>query len=305
MFRVCFALMFILTFALSGRAADPAAIKLWPGKAPGEAKNIGPEQVIEPTPGKGDVKRVSNVSEPTITIYSPPKDKNTGTAVVVAPGGGYSILAIEHEGTKVCEWLNSLGVTAVLLKYRVPKREMQMPENLAALQDAQRAISIVRSKHAELGIDPKRVGMLGFSAGGNLTAWTSLAGKRYYDSIDKIDEEFSCEPSFALLIYPAYLVDKGGELKPEYQVRKGSPPMFFAHSSDDGVSSENSVALYLALKKNNVPAELHLYASGGHGYGMNKSTNPCSSWPDRAADWMKSRGLLNPSASSDQKAPKP
>jgi acetyl esterase/lipase len=304
MFRVWFAITLVFTLTLMGRAAEPTTIKLWPGKAPGEKKDIGPEQLIEPKKGQGDVKRVSNVSEPTITIYSPPKDKNTGVTVVVAPGGGYSILAIEHEGTQVCEWLNTLGVTAVLLKYRVPKREMQMPDNLAALQDAQRAISIVRSKQTELGIDPTKVGMLGFSAGGNLTAWTSLAGKRYYDPIDKTDEVFSCEPNFALLIYPAYLVDKGGELKPEYKVWKDSPPMFFAHSSDDGVSSENSVALYRALKKNNVPAELHLYATGGHGYGMNKVPHPCASWPDRAADWMKARGLFNPSASRDPKVPK-
>jgi acetyl esterase/lipase len=293
MFRLASVLTLIFTFALSVRAEEPTAINLWPGRAPGETKDIGPEQVSEPTPGKGDVKRISNVSEPTITIYSPPKDKNTNAAVVVAPGGGYSILAIEHEGTKVCEWLNTLGVTAVLLKYRVPKREMQMPENLAALQDAQRAISLVRSKHTELGIDPKKVGMLGFSAGGYLTAWTCLAGKRYYDHIGKTDE-VSCEPNFALLIYPAYLVDKGGELKPEYTVKKDSPPMFFVHSSNDGVSSENSVALYLALKKNNVPAELHLYAAGGHGYGMNKVGLPCASWPDRAAEWMKARGLFTP-----------
>lgn len=293
MVRVCSVLTLTFALACSGDAAEPTVIKLWPGKAPGETKDIGAEQLIEPKPGQAEVKRISNVSEPTITIYSPPKDKNSGTAVVVAPGGGYSILAIEHEGTQVCEWLNKLGVTAVLLKYRVPKRDMQTPENLAALQDAQRAISIVRGKHTELGIDPTKVGMLGFSAGGNLTAWTSLAGKRYYEPIDKTDET-SCEPNFALLIYPAYLVDKGGTtLKPEYKVKKDSPPMFFVHSSDDGVSSENSVALYSALKKYNVPAELHLYATGGHGYGMSKVPHPCASWPDRAADWMKTRGLLN------------
>jgi acetyl esterase/lipase len=276
---------------LAARAEEPPVIKLWPGKAPGETKDMGPEQVLMPKAGQSEVKRLTNVSEPTITVYSPPKDKNTHTAVVVAPGGGYSILAIEHEGAEVCEWLNKLGVTAVLLKYRVPKREMQMPDNLAALQDAQRAISVVRSKAAEFGIDPKKIGMLGFSAGGNLTAYTSLAEKRYYEPLDKTDEA-SCAPNYALLIYPAYLVDTGGALKPEYKVTKESPPMFFAHSSDDVVSSENSVALYSALKKNRVPAEMHLYASGGHGWGMTKVPHPCASWPDRAGEWMKARGLL-------------
>jgi acetyl esterase/lipase len=292
MSRVCVSFALLLAFAFSARAAEPQVVKLWPEKAPGETKDIGPEKYLEPK-NPNDVKRLSNVSEPTIAIYSPAKDKANGTTVIVAPGGGYSILAIEHEGTQTCEWLQSLGVTAVLLKYRVPKRAMQMPENLAMIQDAQRAISLVRSMQQELKIDPTRVGMLGFSAGGNLTAYTALTKKRMYEKIDKTDEVFAHEPNFALLVYPAYLVDKGGALKPEFEVKKDSPPMFFAHSTDDGVTSEGSVALYLALKKNNVPAELHLYASGGHGYGMRKTAHPCATWPDRAADWLKTRGLLD------------
>jgi acetyl esterase/lipase len=293
--RVCIPLVLTLALALSAQAAEP--IKLWPGKAPGETKDIGPEKVTPPKNDK-DVKRVGNVSEPTITVYAPPKDKANGTAVVVAPGGGYSILAIEHEGTQVCEWLNSLGVTAVLLKYRVPKRPGQTPDNLAMVQDAQRAITLVRSKQTELGIDPTRVGMLGFSAGGHLTACTALTKKRMYEPADKADEVFSHEPNFAILVYPAYLTDKAGKLKPEFEVKPDSPPMFFAHSSDDPVTSEGSVALYMALTKNKVPAELHLYASGGHGYGMRKTGNPSASWPDRAGDWLKSRGLLDKSKPS-------
>lgn len=290
MSRLCFVLALTLAFALSAQAADP--IKLWPGKAPGETKDIGEEKYIEAKKGQLDVKRLTNVSEPSITIFSPPKDKNVGVAVVVAPGGAYSILAIEHEGSDVCEWLNKLGVTAVLLKYRVPKREMQMPENLAMIQDAQRAITLVRGKSKELGVDPAKVGMLGFSAGGNLTAWTALTKKRVYEKVDAADE-ISHLPNFAILVYPAYITDKDGKLKSEFVVDKGSPPMFFAHSSDDGVTSEGSVALYMALKKYNVPSELHLYASGGHGYGMRKIPHPCATWADRAADWMKSRGLLD------------
>ena len=290
MIRLCIPLALAFALALSARAAEPTTVKLWPAKAPGETKDIGAEKYIEAKKGQTEVKRLANVSEPTITIYSPPADKNTGVAVIVAPGGGYSILAIEHEGTDTCEWLTKLGVTAVLLKYRVPKREMQMPDNLAMIQDAQRAVSLVRSMQTELKIDPTRVGMLGFSAGGNLTAWACLTKKRMYDKIDKVDEVFSHEPNFALLVYPGGLIDKGGALKPEFEVKKDSPPMFLAHSSDD--NSENSVAMYMALKKNNVPAELHLYASGGHGYGMRKIPHPCASWPDRAADWMKARGLF-------------
>lgn len=289
MLKIALTLSFTLALALSTQAADP--IKLWPGKAPGETKDLGPEQVTEPK-NANDVKRISNVSEPTITIYAPPKDKNTGVAVVVAPGGGYSILAIEHEGSQVCEWLNTLGVTAVLLKYRVPKREAQTPDNLAMVQDAQRAITLVRSMQKELDINPTKVGMLGFSAGGHLTACTALTKKRMYEGVDKSDETFSHEPNFAILIYPAYLTNKDGKLKPEFEVKPDSPPMFFAHSSDDPVTSVGSVALYMALTKNKVPAELHLYATGGHGYGMRKTKNPSATWPDRAADWMKSRGLF-------------
>ena len=302
MSRLCLILALTLALTLSARAAEPVTHKLWPGKAPGEMKDIGAEKLTEPK-NANDVKRLGNVSEPTVTIYSPPKDKNTGAAVVVAPGGGYSILAIEHEGSDVCEWLNTLGVTAVLLKYRVPKREAQTPDNLAMVQDAQRAITLVRSMQTELGINPTKVGMLGFSAGGHLTVCTALTKKRMYEKVDKADEVFSHEPNFAILVYPAYLTDKEGKLKPEFEVKPDSPPMFFAHSSDDPVTSEGSVALYLALTKNKVPAELHLYATGGHGYGMKKGPNPCATWPDRAADWMKARGLLE-KAKPDPEGPK-
>lgn len=291
MFRALFGFALLLALACAAPAAD--TIKLWPGKAPGETKDIGEEKLIVPKKGQADVKRLGNVSEPTITIYALPKDKANGTVVLVAPGGGYNILAIEHEGTQTCEWLNTLGVTAVLLKYRVPRREAQTPDNLAMVQDAQRAITIIRSKQNELGINATRVGMLGFSAGGHLTVCTALTKKRMYEGVDKADTIFSHEPNFAILVYPAYLTDKDGKLKAEFEVKKDSPPMFFAHSSDDNVTSEGSTALYMALTKNKVPAELHLFASGGHGYGMRKTAHPCAKWPERAGDWLKTRGLLD------------
>ncbi|MFM8272427.1 MAG: alpha/beta hydrolase [Gemmata sp.] len=281
----------VLVAALSARAAEPVQVKLWPGKAPGETKDIGPEKLVEPKKGQLEVKRVGSVSEPTFTVYAPPKDKANGTAVLVAPGGGYNILAIEHEGTQVCEWLNSLGVTAFLLKYRVPKREAQTPDNLAMVQDAQRALSLIRASGKGYGTDPARVGMLGFSAGGHLTVCAALTTKRLYDAVDKSDEQPHL-PNFCVLVYPAYLTDKGGGLKPEFAVTKDSPPMFFAHSSDDPVTSEGSAVLYLALTKNKVPSELHLYETGKHGYGMNKIPHPCATWPARAGDWLKARGLL-------------
>lgn len=283
--------VFALALALPAGAAEPAAVvKLWPGKAPGETADIGPEG-LQPNKAGDTIKRLEKVSEPTVAVYKPAKDKDTGCAVVVAPGGGYSILAIEHEGTAVCDWLNELGVTAVLLKYRVPNRPGLTPANKAAVQDAQRAVSIVRSRAKEWGIDPHRVGMLGFSAGGNLTAWSCCHPKREYDAVDAADKE-PFKPDFAVLIYPGGVIDKGGALKPEFAVTKETPPMCFVHSTDDPVSVENSTALYLALKKAGVPAETHFYSSGGHGYGINKVPHPCASWPARVGDWMTARGVL-------------
>jgi acetyl esterase/lipase len=285
--KLFIASVFAIAFPFTLAAAEPTVVKLWPGKAPGDTKEYTEKEI--PAKKAADVKRVTDVGVPTIAVYKP--EKPNGAAVIVAPGGGYSILAIEHEGTQTCEWLNTLGVTAVLLKYRVPKREMQMPDNLAAIQDAQRAVSLVRASAKDWGVDDNRIGMLGFSAGGNLTAWACLAEKRMYDAIDDADK-LSPKPSFAALIYPAYLVDKDGDLKPEYKVTKESPPMFFVHANDDPVTPLSSTALYSALKKNSVPAEVHIFATGGHGYGMKKSANPVSAWPDRCGDWLKSRGYL-------------
>lgn len=287
------ALVLSLTLALPLSGAGPTVVKLWDGKAPGETKDIGPEALTEPKPGQADVKRLGNVSDPTITVYPAPKDKANGCAVVVAPGGGYSILAIEHEGTQTCEWLNTLGVTAVLLKYRVPKRDLQTPDNLAALQDAQQAILLTRRNAKDWNIDPNRVGMLGFSAGGHLTVCACLADRLHVPHAADVDRR-AYRPDFAVLVYPAYLTDKGGDLKAEFKVTKDAPPTFFAHANDDGVSPLGSAALYAALAKNGVPAELHVYASGGHGFGMRKSAHPIAAWPARCGDWLKARGYLTP-----------
>jgi acetyl esterase/lipase len=274
----------------------PPAIPLWPGEAPGETGSIGEEKDTT-TPKSGKVAgqrviRLGNVSKPTITVYRPAKEKETGTAVVVCPGGGYHILAMDLEGTEVCRWLNDLGVTAVLLKYRVPGRKGK-PRHQAALQDAQRAVGLVRSKAKEWGIDPKRIGMLGFSAGGNLTAFACTHyASRTYEPIDDADR-VSCRPDFAVLVYPAYLVNaKKDALADEMHVDKQTPPMFLAHAGDDPVPAENSAQMYLALKRAGVPAELHIYASGGHGFGLRKTDKPCTTWPDRCGEWLRDRGLL-------------
>jgi acetyl esterase/lipase len=285
---ICGAAIFVSSVLM---AADQPVIDVWPGKVPGETKEIGPEEFRPPqAKQKADVQRLTNVSKPTLTLFQPSADKRNGTAVVICPGGGYSILAWDLEGTEVAQWLNSHGVTALVLKYRVPRRDGDM-ENKLPLMDAQRAMSVVRSKASELSIDPQRIGILGFSAGGNLAAATSLKAERQYEKLDATDD-VSFKPNFSVLIYPAYLADTGGDLKPEYQPTKESPPMFFAFAMDDRITVDSSFALARALKNAGVGAELHMYDAGGHGFGLRKSEQPCHTWPARCAEWMQRRGII-------------
>ena len=271
----------------SWAAQKPTTLDVWPGKAPGEKGDIGEEKYLPQTGGKL-VQRLTNVTRPTVTIYRP--DKGNGAAVLICPGGGYSILAMDLEGEEVAAWLNSVGVTAIVLKYRVPARQGQ-PRHLAPLQDAQRAISLVRARAAEWGIDPGRLGILGFSAGGHLSAATSTNhDQRQYQPIDDVDKT-SCRPDFTVLVYPAYLT-AGNGLAPEIRVNEQTPPTFLVHAGDDRISPGNSIAYYTALKQAGVAAELHVYGSGGHGFGLRPSEDPCSTWPQRCEQWMKSRGLL-------------
>jgi acetyl esterase/lipase len=285
-----FLLLLILTLASPLLAAEPLTLDVWPDKVPGEKGDIGPEQ-LQPPRGKGKpIQRLTNVTKPTITVYRPKKEQDTGAAILICPGGGYNILAWDLEGTEVADWLNTIGVTGIVLKYRVPRRPGREKHD-APLQDAQRAMSLVRKHADQWGIDANRIGILGFSAGGHLSAATSTNfDKRSYDAVDKVDS-VSCRPDFAVLIYPAYLMD-GDKMSPEIRVTEKTPQTFFAHASDDGISSENSITMYLALKKAKVPAELHIYASGGHGFGLRPTEHPASTWPKRCEQWLRSRGLL-------------
>ena len=278
-------------------AAPAAPIKLWPGNAPGEKAPIGEEKDTSgPKSNKVAGKpliRLGNVSQPTLTVYRPAKGSDTGTSVIICPGGGYSILAYDLEGSEVCEWLNSIGVTGVLLKYRVPKRP-GLEKHTAALQDAQRAVSLVRARATEWGLNPARIGILGFSAGGHLAAAASNNyGKRTYEPVDEADQA-SCRPDFACLIYPAYLTVKeaGDKVAPELPVTGNTPPTFLAMTEDDGIRVESALFNYLALKQAKVPAEMHLYPTGGHGYGLRPSEHAVTTWPKRAEEWMRVRGLL-------------
>ncbi len=280
--------------------ATPAVVKnVWPGKPPGETKELPPEQDVT-KPGAKDaggkpIIRLTNVSIPTLSVYKPAKEIDSGTAVVICPGGGHNILAFNHEGTETAEWLATMGVTGIVLKYRVPTRTPDGDRWKGAVQDAQRAISLVRSQAAEWGLDPKRIGILGFSAGGETAGLASYFSERQYAPMDAVDE-VSSRPDFAMLIYPAYFEKKGEptKLREDVKISKEAPPTFLVHAWDDPVTVFSSLHIATELRKVNVPTELHVYATGGHGYGMRDTGEPVNSWPQRAGDWLKRQGLLMP-----------
>ncbi len=277
--------------------AEPLTLNVWPGKPPGETKELPPEaDQTKPQDrliaGRRIIK-LGNVSTPQLAVYRPAKEKDTGAAVVICPGGGHHILAYDLEGTEVADWLNEIGVTGIVLKYRVPFRD---PEKrwLAAVQDAQRAMSLVRSKASEWKLDPKRIGILGFSAGGQVAGLASIFDeKRQYEPLDDVDK-VACRPDFAVLIYPGGLEVQGQpKLRDEVRVTKQSPPMFFVHAYDDGVTALNTLLLATELKKVGVPAEVHVYATGGHGYGLRHvDGQPVTDWPKPCEAWLRTIGII-------------
>jgi len=297
------ALFVALVAAAVASAAEPVVVQVWPGVAPDEAGNIGPEKVVmSPKLDRKQVevtestRMITGVTNPTITIYRPLKDKDNGTAILICPGGGYWNLYWELEGEEVATWLNSLGVTGIILKYRVPRRPDEPKGEPARrpLQDAQRAVSLVRSKAREWGIDPQRIGMVGFSAGGHLAIATATSfERRSYPPVDDVDK-ISCRPDFAVLVYSGYLKAKDkDELAPGLHIPAGTPPIFLAHGGDDIISPpQHSVVMYLALKEAGVPAELHIYATAAHDFGVRKSDHPCSGWTDACANWLRHQGLV-------------
>ncbi|MCA9049885.1 MAG: alpha/beta hydrolase [Planctomycetaceae bacterium] len=282
----------VCVFASPALARDAdEIINLWPDRPPGPERNIGAEadmtKVTDRTVAGRRVSRIGNVSVPQAHVYLAPAEHRSGATVVICPGGGYSILAWDLEGTEVAEWLNSLGVSAVVVKYRVPASQ-ENAKWLAPVQDAQRSISIVRSRATQWKLNPDQVAVLGFSAGGDTAARTALADKRMYDPVDAVDDA-SCTANAGILIYPAYLTNiEGSGLQDDVVVTKDSPPFFLVHAWDDRVTPESSLFLTLALKKQGVTAELHLYDTGGHGYGLRDVENvPVTSWDDRCAAWLK------------------
>ena len=299
MLRVSIALALSLFTTSGGVTTAQSPVQLWPKGAPGGSGATGSERDM--TTAKDaliagrPVVRLGNVSDPTITFHPAAANRNNRTTVLVFPGGGYRILALDLEGTEVCQWLNSIGVNAVLLKYRVPERP-DVPRYQAPLQDAQRALGIVRHRASQWNIDPNRIGVLGFSAGGHLAALSSTTReKRTYPRVDAADE-VSAKPDFTMLVYPAYLtVDDGRtKLAPELTVTANTPPTFLVQAQDDPVHVENSLVYYRALTDAKVPAELVIFPSGGHGYGLRRTKESVTTWPVLAEQWLRSRGLLAP-----------
>ena len=273
-------------------------VPIWPGAVPdAHAQAVpGPEYLKKGVTRTGATwSSVSNVSQPTMTVY-PPKGTNTGVAVVVFPGGGYQILAIDLEGTEICDWLTSQGITAVLLKYRVPvKRVGPYGESPPALEDAQRTLGLVRFHAAEWHIDPHKIGVIGFSAGGHMvTATSTHFDKRSYPAVDAADKE-SCRPDFAIACYPGHLWndDEGFVLNPNVPVTGNTPPTFILQAENDPVDNvNNSLVYFMALKKAGVPVEMHLYAQGGHGFGLRPTKYPITGWPRLVETWLRTIGMV-------------
>ena len=283
---------------------DHITVPLWPHGAPGSAAPPANAPAEGDTTTDKDktvagkpVIRLGNVLSPTLALYKPAKASGAVPAVVVFPGGGYHILAIDLEGTEVCEWLNESGLACVLVKDRVPDSG-PYPKSAAALQDAQRALGLARQHAEEWGIDPHRLGVVGFSAGAHLAAALSTHfDKRLYDRIDAADD-LSCRPDFAVVVYPGYLAleEQNMAANPEIKPTSDTPPTFIVQAEDDPVHVENATTYFLQLKNAKVPAELHIYAGGGHGYGLRRTDLPVTAWPLLVEKWLHTIKVMPTSA---------
>lgn len=275
-------ILFIMLGLNTAISAQQQTIHLWPGTVPGEPAAKQMAQVT--ADGSNNVKRLTDVTDPLLEVFPAPANNNNGVGIIICPGGGYNILAINLEGYEVAAWLNKLGYTAFVLQYRVPKKEA------GALQDAQRAIRIVRSRAAEWRLQPDKIGLMGFSAGGSLTARAAtLYNVNAYTPFDKADS-LSARPAFGILVYPAYL-DKGENrtLTPELKPDSQTPPMFIFATSDDSYGN-SALVMAGALRDAKATAELHFYAKGGHGYGLRPGNPAAEVWPGLLEKWLKTTG---------------
>jgi acetyl esterase/lipase len=300
----------ICLFSLTSVAmfAQEETFKLWPDKVPGAIDN--PDYHEDTIFINGGAPRIRKVTDPTLAFYTAPKDKANGTAIIICPGGGYSRLAIDHEGYLVAAWFNQIGVSAFVLKYRLPSDLIMKDKSIGPLQDAQEAIRFVRRNSGKWGINPKKIGIIGFSAGGHLASTVST---HFNDNVYDVKDTVSARPDFSILVYPVISMDSTithrgsrdnllGKNPPkelvtrfsnELQVTAETPPTFLVQAADDKtVPVQNSINYLLALKKNGVPAELHIYEKGGHGFGLGKTNGTESSWPEACRKWLEARKLL-------------
>ena len=287
----------LLFWASLAGAAEPIVLDLWPGKPPGPERELPAEADLTKDSDRliagRRIIKLGNVTTPQIAVYRPEKAKDTGAAVVICPGGGHHILAYDLEGTEVAEWLNSIGITGIVLKYRVPRRDPEKRWEMA-VQDAQRTMSLVRSRAKEWGIDPERIGMLGFSAGGETAGRAALFSdeERQYEAVDQADA-LSCRPNFSVLVYAAGFIGEDKQLPPDIRIDRDTPPAFFVTTFDDRVDALNSLLYAAELKRVGVATELHLFAEGGHGYGLRPVEGlPVTDWPEACATWFRAIGVL-------------
>jgi acetyl esterase/lipase len=269
-------------------------IDLWTALPAGETvKNTGEALPTRPDE-KPPATRIKDITFPRLFIYQPPKEKRNGTAVIVFPGGGYNYVVMDKEGSEVADWLNPLGVTVFVAHYRTKRTKSEPDSWIRPLEDGQRAVSLVRSRAEEWGVSPKQIGVLGFSAGGQCAALvTTRFSERQYKAVDEIDQ-VSCRPDFSLLLYPWQLVDGEGELRDFVTINAKTPPTFLAHTHDDPITSLSSIEFYKRLKHHKIPAAMHIYSNGGHGYGMRPvEGSDVDTWRDRATEWLTLHGYLS------------
>lgn len=299
--------IFLNAFVINGYS-QTLTLKLWPDGIPGSKTD--PSYIEKITITDGRITRCEKVVNPDLTVFLPAPEKANGAAVLICPGGGYGVLAFDHEGNAIARWLNDNGIAGIILKYRLPSDQIMIDKSIGPLQDAQEAMRVIRRNAPEWKIDPKKVGVIGFSAGGHLASTIST---HYAEKVYSVKDDISARPDFSLLIYPVVSMDtlithRGSRnnligLKPaedqvkrfsnEVQITPDTPPAFLVHSADDkAVPVMNSIGYFRGLQKNNIPVELHVFQKGGHGYGLSSNGGTESSWPDLCIRWLKAMGLL-------------
>ncbi len=293
---------------LTNAFAQNKIVNLWNEYIPGSMSNE--KYVEENLVLENGTVRVQKVTNPTLSVYLPAKEKANGSAIVICPGGGYALLAYDHEGIQIAKWFNNLGITAFILKYRLPNDKIMENKSVGPLQDVQEAIRYVRRNSSQWDLNPSKIGVIGFSAGGHLAATAStLFANKVYNS-----DSTSARPDFSILIYPVISMnseithsgsrqnllglnptqDLVDQFSAEKQVSTSTPQTFLVHSQDDKtVPVQNSVNYFLALKKNKVPSELHIFEKGGHGYGTGKEKGTESEWTEMCKQWLLQKGFLN------------